>query len=165
MVIHTEVENIGAINYCISVVKNSDKPVIIADISSANGADNLLVKSLLGNDLDLNKVYAYSGWNTTGNTLGSAISIGLSRYFAEKTESFNIDIFKKLILVRLGEDWAYQTVVRQKLRAITSEPDTELLKEELAPFIINLAKKITLPISEFNLSFPWDRTFEVEISL
>jgi len=165
MAIHTEIENFGAINYCISTVKNSEKPVLVADVACANGADNLLVKSLLGNGLDLDILYAYAGWNTTGNTLGSAISIGLSRYFAEKTQSFNFDNYKKLLLVRLTDDWAYQTVVRQKIRTITSKPDTELLEEELTPFVVNLAKKINLPLSEFELSFPWNRTFEVEINL
>jgi len=165
MVIHTEIENFGAVNYCISIAKNSKKPVLIADVACANGADNLLVKSLLGNGLNLDRVYAYAGWNTTGNTLGSAISIGLARYFAEKTQSFNFDNFKKLFLIRLADDWAYQTVIRQKIRAITSKADVELLKEELTPFVLNLAKKINLPLSDFELSFPWDRTFEVEIDL
>ncbi|MDD3012300.1 MAG: DUF4127 family protein [Candidatus Gastranaerophilales bacterium] len=165
MAIHTEIENFGAINYCISIIKDSKKPVLIADVACANGADNLLVKSLLGNGLDLSKIYSYAGWNTTGNTLGTAISTGLSRYFAEKTQSFNFDNFKKLLLVRFADDWAYQTVVRQKIRAITSEADTVLLDEELRPFVLNLAKKIDLHLSELDLSFPWNRTFEVEINL
>lgn len=165
MVIHDEIENFAAVNYCISITKSADKPVIIADVACANGADNLLVKSLLGNGLDLDKIYAYAAWNTTGNTLGSAISSGLSRYFAEKNQNLNFENYKKLLLIRLADDWAYQTVVRQKIRAITSEADVELLEEELKPLILNLAEKINLQLSEVNLDFPWNRTFEVEISL
>lgn len=165
MNIHTEMENIGAVNFCISTIKNSKIPVIIADVACANGGDNLLVRSLLGNGIDLSKIYSYAGWNTTGNTLGSAISIGLSRYCAEKTYGFNPENFKKLFLVRLADDWAYQTIIRQKIRAITSEADTNLLAEELKPFVLNLAQKINLHLSELSLSFPWNRTFEVEIDL
>jgi hypothetical protein len=165
MGIHTEIENIGAVNYCISIIKNSKKPVIIADVVSANGADNLLVKSILGNISDFSNIYAYAGWNTTGNTLGTAISTGIMRYLAEKTDDFIDENFKKLLLIRLADDWAYQTIARQKIRAVTSNADQELLYEELKPLIINLTKKLNIAVSEIKLSFPWNRTFEVEIEV
>ena len=165
--IHTEPENIEAINFCTEYIKNSKKPVIIADISSANGADNKFVMQILANGVDLNKIYGYAGWNTTGNTLGSVISAGISRFIAEKQNSFNMNNFKKLLLVRLSDDWAYQTVTRQKIRAITDLADKITLKEELIPLVLNISKKIDydLCISNLRVSFPWSRTFEVEIDL
>ena len=63
-----------------------------------------------------NIIYGYAGWNTTGNTLGSAISAGICRYIGEKMNSFNLNEFKKLLLVRLANDWAYQAIVRQNIR-------------------------------------------------
>ena len=41
--------------------------------------------------VDTNKIYGYSAWNTTGNTLGSVISTGMSRFIAEKSESFELN--------------------------------------------------------------------------
>ena len=176
--IHIETENKKAVNFCIDFVKNSQKPVIIGDISCANGGDNLLVLKLLENFSPCHceeqsdeaiyfqeKIYGYAGWNTTGNTLGSVISIGISRFIAEKTGNFDLNNFKKTVLVRLVDDWAYQTIIRQKIRAITNLADRKTLKEELVPLVLNLTKKIeyNLNLSELVLDFPWNRTFEVEI--
>ena len=163
--IYPEPENKEAVKFCIDFIKNSQKPVIVGDISCANGGDNLLVMQILDKTLDINKIYGYAGWNTTGNTLGSVISIGISRFIAEKTGDFELNNFKKTLLVRLVDDWAYQTIVRQKIRAITNLADRKTLKEELVPLVLNLTKKIeyNLNLSDFNLDFPWNRTFEVEI--
>jgi len=161
--IYAEPENKAAIIFCEDFIKNSFKPVIIGDISCANGGDNLLMLKLLADCELINKIYGYAGWNTTGNTLGSVISIGISRFIAEKTGNFDLNNFKKTLLVRLCDDWAYQTVIRQKIRAITDFADRKTLKEELVPLVLNLAKKIEYNLTELVLDFPWDRTFEVEI--
>jgi hypothetical protein len=163
--IHTEPENKEAVSFCIDFIKNSQTPVMIGDIACANGGDNLLVMKILDQASIINKIYGYAGWNTTGNTLGSVISIGISRFIAEKTGNFELNNFKKTLLVRLSDDWAYQTIVRQEIRAITNIADKKTLKEELTPLVLNLAKKLdySLNLTELDLTFPWNRTFEVEI--
>jgi len=162
--IHIEPENKEAVAFCTDFVKNSQKPVIIADIACANGGDNLLVLQILG---DIKKIYGYAGWNTTGNTLGSVISTGISRYIAEQTNNFDAENFKKLLLIRLADDWAYQTIVRQIIRATTDFADTKTLREELIPLVLNIAKKLDydLNLSDLKLGFPWNRTFETEIDI
>ncbi|EKE04359.1 MAG: hypothetical protein ACD_20C00085G0016 [uncultured bacterium] len=165
MSIYEDPENEKAIELCINIIKTTDKPVILADIAFANGADNLLAKKLLADGVNLDILYGYAGWNTTGNTLGSSLSMGISRYLAEKSGNLNFENFKKLLLIRISDDWAYQTVTRQKIRALTHEADTLILNEELKPLIINLAKKVNLTLSKIELSFPWNRTFEVEINI
>lgn len=162
---YPESENKEAIEFGLNIINNVEKPVIVADISCANGADNIFVQKILAQGINFSNFYGYAAWNTTGNTLGTAVSIGLSRYIAEKENVFNGQEFKKLILIRLSDDWAYQTVARQKIRALTSDADIEILNEELYPYIQNIAKKIDFTSSEINLSFPWDRTFEVGIKI
>lgn len=163
--IYTEPENKEAVTFCIDYLKKSQKPVIIGDIAFANGGDNLLVLRLLEQETLINKIYGYAGWNTTGNTLGSVISIGISRFIAEKKEVFECNNFKKALLTRLVDDWAYQTIVRQEIRVITDFADRKTLKEELVPLVLNLTKKIeyNLNLSDLKLDFPWNRTFEVEV--
>lgn len=163
--IYPETENKEAINYCINFIKNSEKPLIIGDIANANGGDNLLVVQILEKVIDLNNIYGYAGWNTTGNTLGSVISIGISRFIAEQTNSFELENFKKILLIRFCDDWAYQTIVRQIIRATIDFADKTTLIEELTPFVINLAKKIDYKFNllDLKLEFPWNRTFEVEL--
>jgi len=165
MRIYTDPENEKAVEFCVNTIITTHKPIILADIAFANGSDNLLIRKLLANGINLGALYGFAGWNTTGNTLGSCISMGLSRYIAEKSNNLNFENFKKLLLIRLCDDWAYQTVIRQKIRALTQEADTRILSEELKPFIVNLANKINLSLSKLELSFPWNRTFEVEINL
>lgn len=162
--VYPEQENDKAVEFCIDFIKNSKKPVILADLSHANGSDNSLVRRILDNNLS-NNIYGYAGWNTTGNTLGSAISMGICRYIAQNMKSFNLNEFKKLLLIRLADDWAYQSIVRQKIRSSTSEPDTDMLKKELEPMVINIAENIDLLPEKIELSFPWNRTFEVEIKV
>lgn len=162
--VYAEPENNEAVKFCTDFIKEVQKPVIVGDIACANGADNLLVLQILGSPVPIiSKIYGYAGWNTTGNTIGSVISIGISRFIAEKTDKFNLTEFKKTLLTRLSDDWAYQTVVRQKIRAITDIPDRKTLKEELVPLVLNLTKKIELNLSEIHVDFPWNRTFEAEI--
>lgn len=166
--IHVEPENKNAADYCVDFIKNADKPVIIGDVACANGADNLLVMQILARVPELSKIYAYAGWNTTGNTLGSAISAGISRFVAENSgNGFDMNNFKKFMLIRLSEDWAYQTIVRQKVRAIASFPDTITLKEELVPLVLNIAKKLDyeLSLDDLKICFPWNRTFEAGIDV
>ncbi|MFA6989046.1 MAG: DUF4127 family protein [Candidatus Gastranaerophilaceae bacterium] len=111
----------------------------------------------------LNSFYGFAAWNTTGNTFGSAISMAVSRLIAEKTQGFNTKCFKNLLFVRFADDWAYQTISRQKIRSITSNADEELLYEELKPYLETLCKKLSVDCDKIKLSFPWNRTFEVEI--
>jgi len=162
---YPEAENEKAVEYCLNILNSSNKPVMIADIACANGGDNLLVKKIIAENLNIAKLYGYAGWNTTGNTLGSVISTGISRFIAQKSGNFNLEKFKIILLTRLADDWAYQTVVRQIIRALTPEADLRILEEELMPLIDKIAKKLELSSGKIKLSFPWQRTFEVEIEV
>jgi len=163
MKLYPEKENEKAIISGLNYYENSDRPVMIADIACANGGDNKFVQQLLLKGIDTNKLYGYAGWNTTGNTLGSLISAGISRLIAEKNKTFNADNYKTLLLTRLGDDWVYQTIVRQKIRAFTENADEQLLEEEMTPYIKNLKAKLDINSGKISYKFPWERTFEVEI--
>lgn len=164
--IYPESENPSAIDFCLNFIQNAGKPDIIADISHANGADNLLVSRLLEFSFNISNIYAYAGWNTTGNTLGTAISTGISKYIAEKIINFNEINFKKALLTRFADDWLYQTIIRQKLRAKSNIADKEALKELMFPLVLKISSLLEYDIhyEELVLNFPWNRTFEVEIN-
>ena len=80
---------------------------IIADVSNANGSDNGLIEEIFKNGLNGN-LLAYSGYNTSANTIGSALIIGLISYFAKKEGMFNEKAHKKLLITRFLDDWGYQ---------------------------------------------------------
>jgi hypothetical protein len=160
-----EPENKEAVKFCVDFINNSNKPVIIADVASANGSDNLLAQKILSQVSDIYKIYGYAGWNTAGNTIGTALATGLVRFISEKNESFNQEKFNEALFIRFTDDWAYQTVVRQKIRAVTSEADETLLYTELMPLAINMARKFKINPDQIILSFPCKRIFEVKIMI
>ncbi len=160
-----EHKNKKAAVFCVETIKKSDKPLIIADVCCANGADTLLVEKLLLYEKFLEKIYGYAGWNTASNTIGTTLSMGISRYIAEKEKSFFKECFNKLVFLRFADDWAYQSIARQKIRAVSDQPDEVALCRELMPLIERIAPKFNINSDMVMVSFPWGRTFEVEINI
>lgn len=138
------------------------KPYIIADILNANGADNEFMKKLVEENIDTKNFLGYAGWNTTGNTLGSALCCALVKF---TTELYNEEAFKKVQMVRLLDDWAYQANVRKYLKGTCEKPDVEALKKTMLPFEKLINKKLGTNHENISYSFPWDRFFEVEVKL
>ena len=135
--------------------KTPDKPYMIADVRFANGADNNFINELFKNELKDKYFYGYSGWNTTANTLGSLICGAKVKFFAQ---NYNKENFKKLQIIRLLDDWAYQANVRQMLKK-TDENELTLLMKEFEPTIKDVLK------TDINVKYfyPWHRLFEVEV--
>ncbi|MGN0004928.1 MAG: DUF4127 family protein [Candidatus Gastranaerophilaceae bacterium] len=139
-----------------------DRPSAIVDIVNANGSDNGFVRELF--KTKLNGLIGYAGWNTTGNSLGSAISAAIFNYFAQKTKSLNSDAFKKLLAVRFLDDWAYQANLREKLIAENIN-DLFVIKELFKPYEDVISKVLNYDCSSAKYSFPWNRFFEIEIEI
>jgi hypothetical protein len=165
MKIYTENEDEIQIQKIINLVQNTQKPVLIADVKFANGADPAFIRELLSSGFDLKNLYGFAGWNTTGNTLGSCISMAVSKFMAEKQGFENKDCFQKLLFTRFADDWGYQTIARQKIRNVTSDADIQLLYEALQPYLQHLCEELEVDCDKLKLSYPWNRTFEVEIEL
>lgn len=131
-----------------------DKPYAIADVRYANGADNDFVEQLLP-QIDLKNFYGYAGWNTSANTIGSLLAGVKVRWNAGK---YNEAAFKRLQIIRFLEDWAYQANVRGM---IENPCDIQAL---MKPYEIKLAE-IFGQVPPIEYLYPWNRKFEVEISL
>ena len=131
--------------------KLPDKPYAIADVRYANGADNDFVADILPK-LDDN-FYGYAGWNTSANTLGTILATIKVKYGGGK---YNHEAFKKLQMVRFLDDWAYQA----NIRVNGQTPDIEDL---MKPFEEKLTFFETQGINA-GYSYPWDRSFEIEIN-
>lgn len=143
-----------------------NKPYFIADINNANGADNGLIKVLLENKIDKN-LYSYCGYNTSANTLGCAILSATVKFLAIKNNSYNDNAFKKLMFIRLLDDWAYQANIRKFVRE--SAPNfLDALKEkseEFKQYEQKIANFLDFKYNKIDYSLPWDRSFEVRINV
>jgi len=139
-----------------------EKPYILADVVFANGADNNFVNEFLSGKIDWEKFLGFAAWNTSANTLGSAICAGLFKYLSKTC----INEFKRAQFIRFADDWAYQANCRSKLKELCSKPDCEQLKTLMQPYVERLTEKFSpceiLP-EKISYKFPWNRFFEVEI--
>ncbi len=138
-----------------------DKPYFIADILNANGSDNSFINKLLSKS-DLKEFYGYTAWNTTGNTLGSAVSSALIYYGAKLP---NREAFDILQLTRLLDDWAYQANVRQKIKIKKVNLTNGIVKEMMHKYEERLLKAFAFKNMEIKYKFPWNRFFEIEINI
>ncbi|MBR1908153.1 DUF4127 family protein [bacterium] len=140
------------------ILELPQKPYAIADVRFANGADNKFVEELFKdfskNNIDDKTFYGYSAWNTSANTLGSLLCALKVKYMAK---NYNEKAFKKLQLIRFSDDWAYQANVRQNLKTTKITDDMKLFESRL--------KEIFNTDFKAEYSFPWNRLFEIEVSI
>ena len=144
--------------------------VAVGDVAFGNGADNSLLPLLKEQGL-LDRLAAYSGWNTAGNTLGFAVGQGmLSSYMTDLAR-------KKLLAVRYLDDWAYQANIRGQLYQEVVYPagnDGQWLNN-LKPRVTKTAtEKIRrfaatnlwpMTVEDIWVEFPWNRMFELAVHI
>ena len=133
-----------------------NKPYAIADVRFANGADNNFVEQLLENFV-YEDFYGYSGWNTSANTLGSLLA-GVKVKF--KAKKYNPKAFSDLQMIRFLDDWGYQANVRSKIEFPCE------IKNMMNKYENFLAKKLDFKnIADISYTYPWNRKFEIEITI
>ncbi|MCM3718535.1 DUF4127 family protein [Fictibacillus phosphorivorans] len=146
--------------------------VAVADVAYANGADPAMIPQLLAG-VDVRKLCGFAAWNTAGNTLGTVVAQAAMVHLA-KTKGLDVDphFMDEQILFRLLEDYVYQSVVRQKVRAEVKADAPDLLKrvekaflEEGAAFLKKTPYEEDYKVKISNVFLPWNRTFEVGFEL
>lgn len=163
-------ETIGHIRKTLS----SGQPVAIADVAYANGADPILIDNLVSQFNDLTGIYGYAGWNTPGNTIGSALAIGLVRLIAERQKTFSATPFCKLLLTRFADDWLYQSVNRYHIKARIDAGEFPpqfqngsglhtALNALMADGTALLKNRLGLEQTNLSFTFPCNRLFEIDV--
>lgn len=143
------------------------KPVSVADISFANGADNGFMLALT-NAKAIGGLRAYNGWNTADNSIGYAIAQGTLGKLMKQSD---ID---RLLRVRLLDDWIYQANIRYRISLGIDQHDFKL-KYDLGKYYNKIlgatnrlfrqyvADEPALRGTGYTVEFPWNRMFEVDI--
>ena len=93
----------------------ASKTVSVADIAYPNGAETRFFRML--QTLPLESLAGFSAWNTAGNTLGSAVALGVA---AAKVEDHAR--WTELRFNRLVDDALYQGAVRAELYELLDHP-------------------------------------------
>jgi len=149
---------------------SSGASVALADVAHVNGADEVLMSGM-AEDGVLPQLSGYGGWNTAGNALGSAVTLGCLAALGASGPALEL-----AVTARLVDDWLYQTRVRTRLllqpdlkplglggflpadaRADVAAQARELVNDEL--------RAARLPYAVTRLAFPWQRVFEIDYDL
>jgi hypothetical protein len=168
---HVSQEQVDTVIQVLDKALELGKPISIADVAYANGGDPRLMERILTQFEDLTGLYGYAGWNTPGNTIGTAVAMGLIRLRAEENRTFDAEAFCKLMLIRLADDWLYQSDVRYGVRrsmngsAKRGVPDEKLLNVLMADGLFLLKSRFGLESQTIKCHYPCQRTFEVEIGI
>ncbi len=147
-----------------------DKIVTIADNAYANGGELQLIL-LLNQNLLLDKVAGYAGWNTSANTLGTAIAEGVDYFHYGASPGH-----RSFLAERYIEDAGYCSVVRKNIIKDlhrygmnyfdVKEKDgiiSKKVKEELQVYMEGYLSSIAGHISLDHVWMPWRRVFEAGI--
>lgn len=138
-------------------IGTSAKPVALADVAYANGADPRLMP-LLDSPL---RLAAFAAWNTAGNTLGTVVTQA-SAFLAMRDPAAQ----EQFLLDRLADDYLYQTILRPQLqRELKEGREIADLERELGMRLAALWQEHfpSLAISGLRASLPWQRLFEADI--
>jgi hypothetical protein len=144
------------------------RQVAVADVAFSNGADNALMNQMFQKQL-LARVSAYSGWNTASNKVGYAVAQGMM------AGAMNEHSRQQLLAVRYLEDWAYQANIRSQLQAELTNTHSDLQNLDGMTAVITYkaeqkerafaGKYLWITPEQVNVTFPWNRTFEIKIEL
>jgi len=164
---------IELIEYADYAIKKLGKNVVFADIAYCNGGDPLLIRLLRQKDL-LWKIAGYAGWNTSSNTIGTCLPMGML---------FDIygssDAFYDFLALRYLEDIGFCSIVRRDV--IVEELHTlgmdafnidgergkvsEIVHKRLQSFADTYLSGNTNIIAVKDCYMPWNRMFEVGLSV
>ena len=172
--VYTANENVQNFLQMVQTAVDSNKPVGIGDIVFGNGADNSLMYGLYQRRL-LDKLNAYSGWNTPTNSTGYALAMGMGAIYTDRVNIL------KMLEVRYLDDWLYQANVRQyvanRLDTILSDGEYNELDgkkfraEQMATAELRCLIKLygldkfegQSYVADATIEFPWNRMYEAAI--
>ncbi|MEU8007549.1 DUF4127 family protein [Catellatospora sp. NPDC049111] len=152
------------------------RTVALADCAAPNGADPALLAELTGRGL-LARLAGYAGWNTAGNSIGTAAAHLVAYLTGSAAGTLDRRAHARLLAHRVAEDHAYMSHARAVIRAELGADPTR--HDEVAPgsgVESRIEDLVTARWRELNpmpgwrirpgsIALPWRRTFEIDIDV
>ena len=148
----------------------------VADVAHPNGADPALAAALgeagLWPALD-----GFAAWNTAGNTLGTVAAQLVATSVARAAGTFVAAAHRRMVARRVVEDLGWMSQVRAEVRAeLGSDPTrhdvVHLDDARRAAWEARLTSVLRatpgfddLRVQPGSLRLPWDRTFEIDLTV
>jgi len=155
---------------------DSGRRVALADVHQPNGADPALVAAV-SREMRWDRLDGFAGWNTAGNTIGTVAAQVVVTHCARRAGTFDPDAHLLALARRVLEDHGWMSVVRARARAdIGSDPtrhDTvdpddprrTAWESHLGGLLATYPGLERVRLTPDSLSFPWQRTFEMDLEL
>ncbi|MDR2598647.1 MAG: DUF4127 family protein [Oscillospiraceae bacterium] len=164
---------IELIEYAAYVIETLGKSVVFADIAYCNGGDPLLLRLLRQKGL-LFKLAGYAGWNTSSNSLGTCIPMGMLYNITGETNAH-----KDFLALRYVEDIGYDSGVRHEVSENVlhqyeldyTELDGQhgriagVIREKLQDFADEYLSSDKGHVVVKDCYMPWNRMFEVGLDV
>ncbi|MDG4800190.1 DUF4127 family protein [Micromonospora sp. WMMD980] len=154
------------------------RPVALADCALGNGADPRLVADL-ATDGSYARLAGFAGWNTAGNTIGSALATLVAYQVGRAGGTLDENAARRLLAHRLVDDHIWMSYARPRLRhergtdptrhdhvtdaetaAVTGRVE-HLLRERWR----QLDAVPGLAVRPGSVTLPWHRTYEIDFTL
>lgn len=149
------------------------KIVAVGDVATCNGSDGELL-SLLSQENLLLRIHAYAGWNTSSNTLGTAVCQAV-HWLVGKDEKGRV----RFLLHRYYEDMGYMSYTRKYvtekiLPALGLDyfhadgkngRAADAVCECLQAFMRENFPELVALVESVCVALPWSRMFEADIRL
>jgi hypothetical protein len=153
----------------------SEKKTILFDLCHANGGCNALMQFLKDKNM-LNKLFGYTAWNTSSNSIGTGLMIYALHKF---TDGKRIEQLYEFTLERIVDDYIYQRIVRQKISSKLTADGENIFRFKNGSYSGELNRLLQKEIEEykpcllndsikgfsFEADFPWERVFEISINI
>ncbi len=153
----------------VRALESSSRPVALADVAYANGADPELFRAFQ-NYPDL---AAFAGWNTAGNTIGTVVAQA-SAYLHQRSRGTPFpsdpDVLAQqgFLRDRMADDLLYQSFLRPLLQQeLAAGAPLDALEADLGRRLETLWRRHfpQIAIAGISASLPWNRLFEADITV
>ncbi|MDI1463456.1 DUF4127 family protein [Catellatospora sp. KI3] len=152
------------------------RTVALADCAHPNGADPALLE-LLCADGTLSRLAGFAGWNTAGNSIGTAVAHLVAVLAGKATGTFDSTAHQRLLAHRVAEDHCYMSHARARVRAQIGADPT---RHDHIPAGTDVPARIEHAVTERwqqldpvpgwrvrtgSVTLPWQRTFEIDLDV
>ncbi len=161
------------------------RPVAVADLSFLAQDDYAQQRGLVDELLERNvagSLAAFASWNTTANTLGTAIPEAVAVVAGQRMGTYDPRAHAQFMLDRYADDYAFHDFARPAINAwlsargitdhtyllpIIAEQASWANRADLWPRSLALLAQIYPQYADAGLTItlPWDRTFETELDV
>lgn len=169
----------------VNAISSDPERSAVADLSFLDATDPAEQRRLMDELIEhrvAGLVDAFASWNTTANTIGTAIPEAFAVLAGKRFNKYDARMHLTFTFMRYTDDILFQKVVRPKLNADLSaegvEDHTYLLPPVaqqtaaendalLRPLALDLLRKIapTNRVVHLGITLPWDRTFETRLDV